>query len=230
MLRVFLLLLFLSPGAALAGPSGVPRVIDGDTIELSGTRIRLFGIDAPEGAQRCRDAAGRTWDCGRAATAALRQLSARGLRCEGRDRDRYDRLVARCRTATGQDVGAALVESGAAFAYARYSRAYLGAEARARAARRGVWAGPALRPEAFRRGDRLAATPAAASNSAPAPASVSGGNGCTIKGNISARGRIYHLPGTRAYAATRIDTARGERWFCSERAARAAGWRPPRHP
>jgi hypothetical protein len=52
---------------------------------------------------------------------------------------------------------------------------------------------------------------------------------CVIKGNVSARGeRIYHLPGTRAYAVTRIDEARGERWFCTEAEARAAGFRPPR--
>lgn len=49
---------------------------------------------------------------------------------------------------------------------------------------------------------------------------------CLIKGNVSARGeRIYHLPGCRYYAATRIDPARGERWFCSEQEALAAGWR-----
>ena len=51
---------------------------------------------------------------------------------------------------------------------------------------------------------------------------------CEIKGNVGARGdRIYHLPGTPGYAATRIEPARGERWFCSEQEARAAGWRPP---
>lgn len=52
--------------------------------------------------------------------------------------------------------------------------------------------------------------------------------GCDIKGNISGNGRIYHLPGSSAYARTRIDTSKGERWFCSESEARAAGWRPPR--
>lgn len=50
-------------------------------------------------------------------------------------------------------------------------------------------------------------------------------NGCRIKGNISDRGRIYHLPGSDSYDRTKIDTSRGERWFCSEAEARAAGWR-----
>jgi hypothetical protein len=53
---------------------------------------------------------------------------------------------------------------------------------------------------------------------------------CRIKGNISfERGeRIYHAPGGEYYSRTRIDTAKGERWFCSEAEARAAGWRRSR--
>lgn len=53
--------------------------------------------------------------------------------------------------------------------------------------------------------------------------------GCLIKGNINSRGeRIYHVPGSPNYDSTRIDTAKGERWFCSEAEAKAAGWRAPR--
>jgi endonuclease YncB( thermonuclease family) len=53
--------------------------------------------------------------------------------------------------------------------------------------------------------------------------------GCVIKGNLSSNGRIYHLPGSASYDATRIDTSTGERWFCSESEALAAGWRPARN-
>lgn len=53
-------------------------------------------------------------------------------------------------------------------------------------------------------------------------------SGCDIKGNISSNGRIYHRPGGAHYARTQIDESRGERWFCSEEEARAAGWRPAR--
>ncbi len=54
--------------------------------------------------------------------------------------------------------------------------------------------------------------------------------GCSVKGNISfgTGERIYHVPGQRYYAATSIDLFNGERWFCSEQAARAAGWRKSR--
>ncbi|APG87563.1 succinoglycan biosynthesis protein (plasmid) [Sinorhizobium americanum CCGM7] len=51
--------------------------------------------------------------------------------------------------------------------------------------------------------------------------------GCDIKGNMSYRTgeRIYHVPGQEYYSQTRIDFLSGERWFCSEEAAREAGWR-----
>jgi hypothetical protein len=63
---------------------------------------------------------------------------------------------------------------------------------------------------------------------AAVPSLVSGqpSPSCVIKGNISMSGeRIYHVPGQRYYDETRIKPAYGERWFCSEEEARAAGWR-----
>lgn len=51
---------------------------------------------------------------------------------------------------------------------------------------------------------------------------------CLIKGNIGKSGKIYHVPGSRSYDATKIDASKGERWFCTEDEAKAAGWRPPR--
>lgn len=95
--------------------------------------------------------------------------------------------------------------------------AYVAQEDRARAARRGIWALGFEQPADYRRGRRLAQVP-----SAPDPR-------CAIKGNVSVSGaRIYHLPGSRAYPEVRIDAGRGERWFCSEGEAVAAGWRPVR--
>lgn len=61
---------------------------------------------------------------------------------------------------------------------------------------------------------------------APAGAQTSSGTQCLIKGNVSSKGeRIYHPPGCRHYKSTVIDAKRGERWFCSEQEAVAAGWR-----
>ena len=199
--------------------SGRARAIDGDTLELGRARIRLHGIDAPESAQRCR-AQARFWACGREATRALaRLIRGKQVACEERDRDRYGRIVAVC-TAAGQDLNGWMVAGGWALAYRQYSRAYVATERRARSAKRGVWQGEFVPPWDWRRGKRLAGvqrvTPRRSGR-------------CDIKGNIGSSGkRIYHMPGGRYYGGTRIDTSRGERWFCTESEARAAGWRRSR--
>ena len=91
---------------------------------------------------------------------------------------------------------------------------YVSQEAVANATGRGVWRGEFVEPPRWRRGERL-----------ETPSAIGAGD-CRIKGNISRKGmRIYHVPGRASYARTRIDTAKGERWFCSEAQARAAGWR-----
>ncbi len=194
--------------------SGAARIVDGDTLEIAGDRVRLHAVDAPEAGQRCRDRAGRTWECGAAATRALRRLARGGLRCEGRERDPYGRLVAKC-YAGDRDVAEVLVRAGAIFAYPEYGLDYVEAEKEALFAGRGVWQGAATRPHALR-----AAEKAAQAVQAP--------DGCAIKGNISDNGRIYHVPGQHHYGVTRISEARGERWFCSEAEARAEGWRRAR--
>ena len=208
------------PAAAL---SGQPRVIDGDTIDMGKTRVRLHGVDAPESGQSCV-ASGARWPCGRLATRALaRRLGDGQLECEERDRDRYGRIVAVCRQ-DGRDINAWLVAEGWALAYRRYSRAYVDEEQRARAARKGMWRGAFVAPWDWRRGKRLRGS---ARPSRPSANATS--RRCNIKGNVGRGGkRIYHVPGDRYYAQTRIDPSRGERWFCSEREARAAGWRRAR--
>jgi endonuclease YncB( thermonuclease family) len=214
MLRIcagFVLVWMAAAAAALEGPV---RVVDGDTLEVAGEVVRLHGIDAPEAAQRCTGPGGGRWACGTWSGAVLAELVARGrLSCTGIERDRYGRLVARCR-AGGVDVAEAMVRRGAAFAYRRYSLDYVAAERLARRDGLGLWQGGAARPADWRRGD-----------TGPDPEAP---EGCPIKGNISDNGRIYHRPGQAHYARTRIATSRGERWFCSEAEARAAGWRPAR--
>ncbi len=98
------LALVLSPVPALADITGKARVIDGDTIEVAGQRIRLHGIDAPESRQLCRRD-GERWQCGKDATSALKAfLGGRPVSCDELDRDRYRRIVARC-AVDGVDIG-----------------------------------------------------------------------------------------------------------------------------
>jgi endonuclease YncB( thermonuclease family) len=131
----------------------VASVIDGDTIEIRGQRIRLFGIDAPEGGQPCHWADGSQWRCGQQAALALQDYIDRQLvACVQRDTDRYGRLVCRCMVA-GEDISSWLVASGWAVAYTRFSMEYV-REARARVDRRGIWSGTFLAPWDWRRGQR----------------------------------------------------------------------------
>ena len=74
-----------------------------------------------------------------------------------------------------------------------------------------------------RRGDRQEGAPRTKPALPPPPSGP-----CRIKGNISRSGKIYHVPGSRDYDETRIDESRGERWFCTQDEAKAAGWRAPR--
>lgn len=197
---------------------GRARVVDGDTLEIAGVTVRLHGIDAPEAGQPCTRA-GRAWDCGGWAAGTLAELiGGRSVACRGVDTDRYGRTVAVCR-AGRVDLNAEMVRIGAAFAYREFSLDYVEAEKDALFAERGIWSGEVELPAVYRANLRAAA---AAANERTSPP------GCQIKGNISGSGRIYHMPGQENYADTRIDERRGERWFCSEAEARAAGWRRAR--
>jgi endonuclease YncB( thermonuclease family) len=140
-----------SPVHAGGEVAGVASVIDADTIEIHGQRIRLHGIDAPESSQTCLDAGGRTWRCGQRAALALQDLiGRRTVTCDERDVDRYGRIVGRC-LAGELDINGWLVAQGLALAYRRYSQDYVAAEDEARAAGRGMWAGTFEPPWEWRR-------------------------------------------------------------------------------
>ena len=134
--------------------TGEARAIDGDTIEVEGTRIRLQGIDAPETRQRCTTADGVSWACGRYATAVLAAAVASvDVTCTARGRDRYQRVVAVC-WAGMVEVGRAMVAEGLALADRRFGRTYVPVEDAARAAALGIWAGEFEAPWDWRRARR----------------------------------------------------------------------------
>jgi endonuclease YncB( thermonuclease family) len=125
-------------------------VVDGDTIKLNGTIFRIWGIDAAETRQVCRDG----WMAGKEASKAMLELL-RGhkIACEAKDKDRYGRTVALCR-ADGRDLGAALVSAGMAWAFTRYSSDYVGQERTAIGAKLGVHGHDCEKPWDWRRAQR----------------------------------------------------------------------------
>ena len=200
--------------AAATSASAQTRIVDGDTLDLDGTRYRIEGIDAPEAGQRCNGTS-RPWNCGEAATDKLAEIvSGHDIRCTPLGTDGRGRVLATC-TADGRDIGETMVLSGLAWAFTRYSDRYINQETQAKSTDLGIWQAPTEPPWDYR--DRRWQV---AKQIAP--------DGCPIKGNISRNGHIYHPPWSPWYDRTKISPEKGERWFCDEAEAVAAGWRAPR--
>lgn len=215
---VMMLIMSGASGVFAVDRTGRAHVVDGDTIDIGGVRFRLEGIDAFESAQKCRRADGVTWRCGKEATRAMQSLvKGKTVSCIGLGSDGRGREIAIC-SVGAVDLGAEMITSGLAFPFLKYSNRYEKWEF------------------LFRDDDRLSRLLgdftypwdyrangwANAAQGAPDP-------NCRIKGNISGSGRIYHMPHFPDYNKTRIDTSKGERWFCDEAEARNAGWRAPRN-
>ena len=153
-----LLLLSLPMAAQAATVIADVKVVDGDTLSFEGlgVTVRLDGIDAPESRQACESAEGERYECGMAATRALKEkIAGKPVRCEGDQRDRYGRLLATCFTSNGADLNGWMVKQGHALAYRRYSERYVPQEEMAREGKRGLWAGRFVKPWNWRRGERL---------------------------------------------------------------------------
>lgn len=225
-----------SSSALAADVTGIPRIVDGDTVEIAHVKIRLNGIDAPETDQLCIDAKGGRWSCGLTARDELIKHSAgRSWSCRITGTDRYGRSLGSC-SIDGDDVEGWMVRSGWALSFTRYSHSYDATETQAKAAKAGLWAGAFIAPWDWRSRNAKtvvlgsAAVPvnaqtillgAASAEEAPSPE-------CTIKGNVNRQGEcIYHLQGTRYYPLINMDLSKGKRWFCTEDEAKAAGCRAP---
>ena len=137
---------------------GKARVIDGDTITINNAKIRFSGIDAPEKnyygqTQFCKGPKG-VWACGKKASSKLKKLiNGQEVQCTDEGKDRYGRTLSIC-YANGVDLQAEMVRSGMAVAYLRYSNRYENEMLEAMIAQVGIWAGPFLEPEDWRRQNR----------------------------------------------------------------------------
>lgn len=188
------------------------RVIDGDTIELEdGTRVRYIGMDTPE-VEQC------FWE--EATEENKRLVEGKKIKLENdvQKLDKYGRTLAYV-FVDGIFVNEELVRGGFAKVYTyppdvKYTEKFIAAQKEAREKKVGLWAEgicTSASPPLSVQGDPL--------NNHPT-------SECVIKGNISSSGeKIYHMPGQRYYEKTKIEEGKGERWFCSEDEAIAAGWR-----
>ncbi len=213
-LGLFLICAWSATVSAQEVAGKVVGIADGDSFTLltedeQQVRIRLAEIDAPE---RGQPYGGRS----REQLAVL--IFGEKVVVDVQTTDRYGRTVGRPYKGD-LDVCAEMVRTGAAWVYRKYlqDRRLLELEKDAREAGRGIWGLTEAEnqpPWEWRRSG----------------GQTHGANGCKIKGNIGSSGaKIYHMPGMPSYAATRIDQTKGERWFCSEEAAVAAGWRASRN-
>jgi endonuclease YncB( thermonuclease family) len=135
------------------GPGAKIVSIDGDSLRAGdGAEYRIFGIDAPELHQTCKEANGKSWACGRAAKARLTTLIKGGnVTCEARDKDRFGRVVAVCSVQGVPDLGDAMVRQGYAIDLGGAAgNPYHQAEVEAEAAKRGIWRGTFERPSDWR--------------------------------------------------------------------------------
>ncbi|WP_247280539.1 MULTISPECIES: thermonuclease family protein [unclassified Bradyrhizobium] len=159
--------------------------------------------------------AGREWDC------------------DLNGQDRYGRSLATC-FIEGEDVAGWMVRQGWALSFTKYSHSYDSNEMTAREARLGLWQGAFIAPWDWRHRNKKTEVLGAASVPVNAQSILLGAvsaaaapdPNCVIKGNVNRKGEhIFHSPGQLNYSKIAMDKGLGERWFCTEAEAEAAGWR-----
>jgi endonuclease YncB( thermonuclease family) len=225
---------FVCSLAEAAEFSGVPRVVDGDTLTLGAVRVRLEGIDAPETDQICLNASATRWTCGIDARDRLAShVAGRSIFCGSGGTDRYGRALGTC-SLGGENLNEWMVLQGLALAYVQYSSKYVRAEEQARTNQRGLWSGAFIAPWDWRHRNRQTTilgalkVPVDAQKLLLAPSGTEGApsSDCVIKGNVAGNGaRIYHMPDQKFYPKIVMSKSGDRRWFCSPEEAEAAGYR-----
>jgi endonuclease YncB( thermonuclease family) len=222
---------------AVAKPNeftGVPKIIDGDTVQFGEIRLQMEGIDAPQTDQLCFDDTGRRWKCGVAATEHLRKRAGRkSWTCEVVRKTLHGRLLANCR-ADGQDIANRMVRDGWALASTTGSAAYLATEEQARSSEAGLWSGAFVAPLDWRQRNWHAKIfgngKVPARSAAPLLTSAFGAlppsPNCAIKGNVNWSGKcIFHTPDGNRYKRIKMEARFGDRWFCTPIEAISSGCR-----
>jgi endonuclease YncB( thermonuclease family) len=208
-------------GEKAAANPGV-RVIDGDTLQIDGHTVQLYGIDAPELGQYC-ERNGELWECGLEAALFLQktvEFEGPPIECppwgeEPASGSGSELVIGVCQVGP-KVVGLTMVQNGYAMALPDSFPDYKEAEKQARQAKLGLWRGDFVPPWQWREGKGGEVR------------SSDWVRRCSIKGTLGRAGEaIYYVPTDPDYDKVAFDRARGERMFCSDEEARAAGWTRP---
>ena len=147
-----IIILFILSLNVFAGEiSGMPRIIDGDTLKILNKRIRLHGIDTPEKKQICIKIS-KEYRCGQEATNALiKKINGKSVVCKVQNKlDRYKRYIGVC-FLKDINLNKWMVRNGYAVAYRRYSKDYIEDENYAKKNKIGLWSGSFINPEKWRK-------------------------------------------------------------------------------
>ena len=158
---IIILLIFVSKVTA-EEISGIPKIIDGDTVHINNYKFRLEGIDAPEMKQQCKKESlkisstidfsfYKDYSCGQVSKAKLKsKINGSKIRCKSTSKDKYRRYIATCFKGE-TNLNRWMVRNGYAIAYRRYSKKYIQDEDFAKEKKLGLWQGKFMNPEKWRK-------------------------------------------------------------------------------
>lgn len=203
----------------IIAPKSSVRVIDGDTIEIKGQVIDIYGMDAPELGQRCVHN-NDTWTCGMDAAFALQKLVGEGsgdVKCffwGGRRED--GRVPTAVCDVSGRDVAHTMIFNGFAVAPPGVFPTYPDTQSRAEKTGLGIWRGRFVMPWDWRAGVRLGEEV------------IAENKGCPVKSIIGPNGkRTYYVPTDKNFKKITVDVTAGGRCYLSDEEARLAEAPPP---
>ena len=161
-IRIIITLLVLLSNSIAEEISGIPKVVDGDTVHIDNYKLRLEGIDAPEMRQQCKKESfkisffiGLTfykdYSCGRVSKEKLiTKIDTTEIKCISSSKDKYKRYIATCYKGK-TNLNQWMVRNGFAIAYRRYSKTYVSDEEFAKENKLGIWKGKFMEPEKWRK-------------------------------------------------------------------------------
>ncbi len=161
-IRIIITLLVLLSNSIAEEISGIPKVVDGDTIHIDNYKFRLEGIDAPEMRQQCKKESFKIsffigftfykdYSCGRVSKEKLiTKIDTTEIKCISSSKDRYKRYIATCYKGK-TNLNQWMVRNGFAIAYRRYSKIYVSDEEFAKENKLGLWKGKFMEPEKWRK-------------------------------------------------------------------------------